>query len=115
MSMRSDGIIQTVIKDDCDVRISDAELLMDAYLKLGKGKKIPHLIVFGEFAMADRSVLEYMAEEANAYGKADAVVITSMAHKILANFYLKFQKPSVPTKFFKAEDEAVEWLQEYVD
>ncbi len=115
MSLRSDGIIQTRVKNDCDVRIEDAKYLLEAYLKLGEGKKVPHLIIFAEFAMADRDVLEYVAEEANEFGKADAVVISSMAQKILANFYLKFQKPSVPTKFFKSEDEAVEWLLDYLD
>ncbi len=37
-----------------------------------------------------------------------------MAHKILANFYLKITNPERPTKFFKNKEEAIQWLKQYI-
>lgn len=42
---------------------------------------------------------------------ADAVIVTNLPHRLLADFYLKVQRPSIPTKFFKGFDEALEWLR----
>jgi hypothetical protein len=110
MTLRSDGIIRTEIVDNYDLEIDDARKLMDGYLKLGKGRKTPHLIVFKHMSMADRAVMKFMAEEANNFGKADAIVIDSKAQKILADFYILVQRPKVPTRFFTLEEDAIEWL-----
>jgi len=115
MILRSDGIIQTTIKKDATVDLNAAKELLRAYIKIGKGKKIPHLMVFSDFSLTDKSVLEYTAKEANQYGKADAVVVKSMAQRIMANFYLRFQRPSVPTRLFNSIHEAEKWLLEFTD
>ncbi|MFN5418511.1 MAG: hypothetical protein ACK5B9_15745 [Flavobacteriia bacterium] len=44
------------------------------------------------------------APDGNKNTIADALVISSLPHKILANFYLKFNKPVKPTKIFNARD-----------
>lgn len=42
---------------------------------------------------------------------ADAIVITNLPHRLLADFYLKVQRPDIPTQFFKSVEEALHWLQ----
>lgn len=42
---------------------------------------------------------------------ADAVIVTNLPHRLLADFYLKVQRPSIPTRFFKHFDDALEWLR----
>jgi hypothetical protein len=37
-----------------------------------------------------------------------------MAQRILANFYIKINKPERPTKFFNDKDEAVNWIKQYL-
>jgi hypothetical protein len=41
---------------------------------------------------------------------ADAIVANSFHHKLLSDFYLKFNKPKIPTAIFDNEDEARLWL-----
>lgn len=41
---------------------------------------------------------------------ADALLIFSLPHKILANFYMNFNKPMKPTKIFNSRDKAIAWL-----
>lgn len=42
--------------------------------------------------------------------KADALVVQSFAQRLLVGFYLRFNKPQVPTKVFAAEEAARLWL-----
>lgn len=46
---------------------------------------------------------------------ADALVVKTLAHKLLANFYMKYNKPEHPTKVFSDMDSAVKWLLEIKD
>jgi len=46
------------------------------------------------------------------YKIADAFIIHTLSQKIIANFYLKIQKPVVPTKFFSNSMDAEKWLLE---
>ncbi len=39
-----------------------------------------------------------------------AIVITSLNERLLANFYITFNKPIIPTKIFKNYNEAIDWL-----
>jgi len=44
--------------------------------------------------------------------KAVAIVMNSKLHRPIVNLYLKFSRPSLPTKMFDDEEEAREWLLE---
>lgn len=50
--------------------------------------------------------------------KADAILISSLPQRILGSFYLKITQQinySHPIKLFKDEEEAVNWLIQFVD
>jgi hypothetical protein len=39
-----------------------------------------------------------------------AILVNSLAYRILANFFIRFDKPPVPTKMFNSRKEAIDWL-----
>ena len=39
------------------------------------------------------------------------LIVTNLAYKIIANFYMKVHKPKRPLKTFRNEEDAIEWLQ----
>lgn len=43
---------------------------------------------------------------------AGAVIINSPIQKILANFFLRFSRPQIPTRLFTNRHEAIEWVNE---
>ena len=45
---------------------------------------------------------------------AAGVVTNSMIQSYMVNFYLKFNKPKVPTKLFLSEEAAKKWLMKFV-
>lgn len=42
----------------------------------------------------------------------NAVVVTNLAHKLIANFYLKFNKPYYPFKVFSKVEDAEKWCRQ---
>ena len=41
---------------------------------------------------------------------ASAVIVNNLAYKLIANFYMRFNKPKRPFKTFSNEKDAIEWL-----
>lgn len=114
VSLRKDGIINTDIKIKDAVTLSQAKELLEAYLKVGDHKKLPHLFTVSKFVIMEKEVMEFISNTANKYGKADAFVIHSLPQRIIGNFYLQFHKPSVPTKLFTSQAKAVIWLKTFI-
>jgi hypothetical protein len=44
---------------------------------------------------------------------AYALLVSSLSEKILANFFIRFNKPAVPSKMFNDENQAIEWLAKH--
>ena len=94
-------------KEACEV-ISAYEILLE-------NRKYPLLHLVEDYVSIDKSARDYAAsEEGLRYSKVEAFVINSLAHKLLANFYMKVNKPSVPTRFFRNKEDAEEWLAEFL-
>ena len=45
--------------------------------------------------------------------KADAMLVDSLHIRMIANFYMKFDTPTLPVKLFGTEEEAKEWLKQF--
>ena len=102
------------VYNDMEFSFNELEELIKAQETLGS-KKLPVLVLCEEFASTDTAFVKHLAQNKNnPYSKADAFVISSMAQKIIANFYLKISSPERPTKFFKEKADAVIWLKQYV-
>jgi len=43
-----------------------------------------------------------------------AIVIKSPLSRVIGNFFLGMNKPAVPTRLFDDENDAIEWLHEYL-
>ena len=93
------------------IALNESQIINDAIGTLSNGNECLVLMVADEFAQFDRSAGDFSAsEEGLRYTIADALVVKSLSQKILANFYLKFNKPAKATKIFTNELEAVKWL-----
>lgn len=49
-------------------------------------------------------------EQHSALRLSQALILSSLAHRIVANFYLKFNKPNCPARIFGAPADALEWI-----
>jgi hypothetical protein len=46
---------------------------------------------------------------------ATAIIIKALASRLMANFFIKFNKPPTPTRLFNSEEAAMEWLRQYAE
>lgn len=108
------GFYKVSVNESEEFTVSDLKKLVNAQDELG-GAKLPVLVLCAEHASTNSELLTTISKNKNnPYSKADAFVIKSMAQKILANFYIKINKPERPTKFFNNKDEAINWLKPFL-
>ena len=103
------------VKKDADFTLEAAIEGVKVRKEIQKGKKFPVLL--------DTRKMFQVAKEANEYGASkevselsSAMAILagkSMASRIIGNFFIRFNKPFIPTKLFKEEEKAIEWLTSF--
>lgn len=75
------------------------------------GKPYKALLVPEPGANVTPEMREYLANSDRATQViADAMVISNFPHRLLADFYLRFNHPTLPTRLFSTEEAARAWL-----
>jgi hypothetical protein len=115
ISLRSDGIVYVFFKENCVLDVKLQHKMLGSYNEVTGSKMTPFLF------MADKGVTLTKEARDNAIiveeitpCSASAVVVTNLAYKLIANFYMQFNKPLRPYKVFSNKGEAVEWLKKYM-
>ncbi len=69
------------------------------------------LVVYAEDNIFSKEARQYVASKVvNSVVKAEALVLNSMALRLMGNFYLKVNKPARESRLFNNRDVAFEWL-----
>ncbi|MGB0887429.1 MAG: hypothetical protein ACPGSL_04850 [Vicingaceae bacterium] len=110
-----DDIIYMRAKKDADFTLEATKEGVEVRRVLQKNKPMLCLI-------DTRSVFQ-VSKESSAYGASKEVSELSIAMAILTgsslatiligNFFIKFNKPLIPTKMFKQEEKAIQWLNSF--
>ncbi|MCH2228974.1 MAG: hypothetical protein MK105_01425 [Crocinitomicaceae bacterium] len=80
------------------------------FLDENGGGKFYNIYQFGSFSDIEPEVREWAADHnGNHYTHTDAIVIESLSQKIITDFYLKFNRPKMPTKIFYNLKKALVW------
>lgn len=115
IGIRSDEIMHIHIKIEQEVLIQHSINIIAARTKLADGKAYPMLYTTeGGLSTPSPEVKKNVAsEERSALVLADAFVVKSLPQRIAAKIYISFNQPSMPTKFFSKESEAINWLKKF--
>ncbi len=104
-------IFHAIIKSRVTISI---ELMEEGYrfLRDNGGGKFYNIFEFERFSDVEPEVRAWAARNSgNKFTLADAIVINSLPHKILADFYMRFNRPAKPTRIFSDFDKAVLWIE----
>lgn len=115
VSLLEDGVVENYIKPGNIVEAEDLEELKKISSELAGYKPYVILVTSGELASFSKEARELSASKAfitNA--KAKAIVVDSIAKKIIGNFYLNVNKPYLQTKLFSEKEKALQWLRTFV-
>jgi hypothetical protein len=110
-----DGILHFEILPGSTVGLEDAVESIQAGALLCRGVKRPTLIDIRNIRAIQHEARQYYAgpETANVE-KAAALLIGSFIGRVIGNFFLGLNKPLTPTRLFTSEEEAVQWLKEFL-
>jgi hypothetical protein len=101
--------------DDFFFTIKETIEGISAIGELTIGRAYPVLKVAGKHASVDGESRKYIASgEGSRFSIAEAIVISSLAQKLIGNFYLKVEHPITPTKIFNSQLEAEKWLLNFI-
>ena len=110
-----DGILVIMNKPKALQTQGDAEENILVTRKVSAGIPRPLIIDITDIKSMSREAREVYAKE-GAEGKVKAVglVTRSAMSRIIGNFFLSFNRPTVPTRLFNDADSARNWLLKYI-
>ena len=114
IKLRSDGLIIVHSSNDYHYDVKDIKENHEAIKKLANGKKALVLTFSGEHSNITKEALDYIAKGPHiSFVKAEAFIIHSLAHRLLARFYVVIKKTVVPANYFTDEAKAIKWLESF--
>ncbi|MES2140929.1 MAG: hypothetical protein V4511_14575 [Bacteroidota bacterium] len=97
------------------IDLSIAQKLTEYRVKFQKGKKYPLLSDIKTIKKSTKAARDFMASEEGCEGViAAAVLIDSPIGSVIINFFIRVSKPLRLTKIFTNEEDAKEWLSQFV-
>ncbi len=96
--------------DKISLTLEDMKLSFDAFNILSKGKKVKVLIEFGILSTIDDEAREY-AERNKIPALAEALIMTTIASRVLAIMYFRFRVQKHPVKIHSTFKKGIEWLK----
>lgn len=115
LHLRSDGIMYLRVSPEREESVALAKELVVKMGEMLGGGKAPLLVRHEEFALPGKENREFWAKkESCPYSLADAFIVRSTALKLIANFYLRMNRPERPTRMFQQESEAIRWLKTFM-
>ena len=112
----SNQILFVRIKEGAEMTIESMREQYNAQLELVKNNKYAVLVDGTSNVDVPSETRVFMANHSPSNRKATAIVTNkNLATRLIANFYLKVNKPKVLTKLFKTESDAIRWLKNELD
>lgn len=112
LKLKSNNIVYVLLKDHCTLDVDLQMRLLDYYIDITENKLMHFMFLAADNVNITKEARDnaILIEDQSMVG-ASALVVSSLAYKIIANFYMKVQKPKRPLKAFGNENDAVAWLQ----
>ena len=107
-----EGIIRLQLNDRADIEVHHIDEIYKANQRLSEGSKYSLLVIIGKYTNVSPEARELAANKELSKNRTSLAFVTdSLAHKLVVNFFIKFNRPSTPTKLFTDEEEAIRWLK----
>jgi hypothetical protein len=103
-------LIRSVSKPGTEMDIDGIKENIEAAKQLTGERQYYVIIITEETATYTKEAREYKDPIIEARKKAEALVVTSLPHRILGTFYARTRRRHHPIRLFATEAEALEWI-----
>ncbi len=113
--LRDDSIVHVTFKEGITLDIPLQLRMIEKYHEVCGDKKLPFLFDAMDHVTITKEARDnaVLIEEQAPVG-ATGVIASNLAYKLVAQFYIKFNKPKRPFKIFRNEEDAIKWLKTYL-
>lgn len=110
---RDDGIIHVYYKEHTELDVKLQLETLGYYIEMCGDKPHPFIFEADEYVTITKEARDNaLSLEEQSPLAMSAIIVKNLAHKLIADFYLKFNKPRRPYKVFKDFQEGINWLKE---
>lgn len=110
----SNGIIIATWKASF-IDLNIAKNAVSSRLSVTARQNYPVLIKMKSVKGSTKEARDFLSSEKGSDGViAGAILVDSIVENMLATFFIYLNKPGIPTKIFKDESKAIEWLEQFV-
>lgn len=106
-----EDVLNIIFKDGADVSLEDARANLKARKEIQKEEKVK---VFSDVSnvwqVSEQARKFFASSKVTDLNIAMALLTNSLTGKLLTNFFIKFNKPTTPTKMFNSKEKALAWL-----
>ncbi|MEO6901735.1 MAG: hypothetical protein ABI315_01110 [Bacteroidia bacterium] len=115
ISLDENGIVHVHYKSYALYDVAQQLENKEAIYQLVGTRATPFLITSGENVIFTKSARENALKiEPTSPVCASAIVIENLAYRLVAEFYIKIQKPKKPHKIFTNREKAYEWCKQFL-
>jgi hypothetical protein len=106
-----DEMVHGFYKKGCILSLKAAKEIVEARLKLQKGKTYKGLIYVTHIKVMGDDAKKFLAKEGCEGIEKAALVSSSAFMAMLGNVFISFNKPIIPTKLFFNKEDEMKWLK----
>lgn len=107
------GILRIELLENSEIDLDESKLMQQASLKITENKKFVALVDARARLVVTKESREWgSTPEAQINMLAQAILVNSIANKLVGNFIIQFHKPAAKTRLFSDEASALKWLKE---
>lgn len=110
LSFEEPDLLRSVSKPHVEMTLEGIIENAEAVRDLIKGMPYYVLFISDDTATYTNEAREYIDYDLENLKKAEALVVTSLGHRIIANFYTRTRRRHHPVRVFATDWEAVEWI-----
>ena len=107
------GIMFGKYKPDVLIDIKAAKKVVEDRIRLAKGVDYPTLGFLDDLSNVTKEARDFFSHDDGVKNMKKLALLTgSPISKMFGNFFLKISKPTIPTRLFTRQEDALVWLKE---
>lgn len=107
-----DGVMYGQYKPNVTIDLDAAKQIARDRLKLSNDKDYPSLVLISQVNNVTKEARDYFSTgDGVKHMKKMALLTNSPIGRMVGNFYLTINKPTIPTKLFTSKEDALTWLK----
>jgi hypothetical protein len=107
-----DGYIHTKVKSGSEITLQDAKDNTTAVIKVSGDSNFPILVDLREIKSISKEARDHFSMRGRKpHVTAIAMLVKSPVSRIIGNFFLGLNRPTVPTRLFNLQNEAILWMK----